>query len=124
MNKPMPQYGLLPRAERDIEAILEWTHEHFGERGRVRYEALLTRAILDIAAEPERSGSHARPEIADAARTYHLRHSRDHVSVAIGSVRHPRHFLLYRISGDGRVEIGRVLHDTVDLMRHLPEEYR
>ena len=48
------------------------------------YEALLTRAILDIAAEPERAGSHARPEIADAARTYHLRHSRDHVSAAIG----------------------------------------
>jgi toxin ParE1/3/4 len=120
----MPQCGLLPRADRDIEAILEWRHEHFGERGRVRYEALLTRAILDIAAEPERPGSQARPEIAAAARTYHLWLSRDHVDPAIGKVRHPRHFLLYRIRDDGRVEIGRVLHDTMDLKRHLPDEYR
>ncbi|HZW31460.1 MAG TPA: type II toxin-antitoxin system RelE/ParE family toxin [Isosphaeraceae bacterium] len=120
----MPQYRLSPRAERDIEAILEWSHEHFGERGRLRYEALVMRAIFDVAADPDRAGSHARPEITAAARTYHLRHSRDHVSAAIGKVRHPRHFLVYRLLDDGRVEIGRVLHDVVDLKRHLPDEYR
>ena len=120
----MPQYRLSPRAERDIEAILEWGHEHFGERGRLRYEALLMRAILDVAADLERVGSHARPEIVAAARTYHLRHSRDHVPAAIGKVRHPRHFLLYRLLDDGRIEVGRVLHDSVDLQRHLPDEDR
>jgi toxin ParE1/3/4 len=120
----MPQHRLAPRAERDIRTILAWSHEYFGERGRVRYEALLMRAILDVAAEPECLGSHARPEIAATARTYHLRLSRDHVDPAIGKVRHPRHFLLYRIRDDGRVEIGRVLHDTMDLKRHLPDEYR
>src|SRR3954454_15552804 len=76
-SNPMPQYRLSPFAEQDIEAILEWTHEHFGGKGRLRYEALLTRAIMDVAADPERAGSHARPEIAAGARTYHLRHSRD-----------------------------------------------
>jgi toxin ParE1/3/4 len=124
MSEPMPQYGLAPRAARDIGAILGWTQEHFGERGRIRYEALLTRAILDVATDPKRAGSHASPEIAAAARTYHLRLSRDHVDPAIGKVRHPRHFLLYRIRSDGRVEIGRVLHDTMELKRHLPDEYR
>ena len=111
------------RAERDIEAILEWSHEHFGERGRLRYEALLARAIIDVVADPS-AASHARPEIAAAARTYHLRHSRDHVNPAIGKVRQPRHFLLYRLCDDGRVEIGRVLHDSLDLKRHLPDDYR
>jgi toxin ParE1/3/4 len=82
------------------------------------------RAIRDVAAAPERAGSHDRPEIATSARTYHLRHSRDHVGAAIGKVHHPRHFLLYRLLNDGRVEIGRLLHDSVDLKRHLPDEYR
>jgi len=35
-----------------------------------------------------------------------------------------RHFLLYRTRPDGRVEIGRVLHDSMDLERHLPDNYR
>jgi toxin ParE1/3/4 len=39
-------------------------------------------------------------------------------------VKHPRHFLLYRIRADGQVEIGRVLHDSMDLEPHLREEYR
>jgi toxin ParE1/3/4 len=120
----MPQYRLAPRAEHDIEAILEWTYEHFGNKVRTRYEALLAKAILDVAEEPERAGSHTRPEIAARVRTYHLRHSRDRVDTVIGKVRDPRHFLLYRSKDDGRVEIGRVLHDSVDLMRHLPDDYR
>ena len=34
------------------------------------------------------------------------------------------HDLLYRTLAGGPVEIGRVLHDGMDLKRHLPEEYR
>ena len=75
----MRQYRVSPQAEQDIEAILAWTHEEFGEKARVRYEALLIRAILDVAESPERAGSHDRPEISVSARTYHLRHSRDRV---------------------------------------------
>lgn len=120
----MPRYRLAPRAVLDIAAILEWTHEHFGERGRIRYEALLTQAIIDVADEPQRVGSQSRPEIAVGARTYHLRQSRDRVDPALGKVKQPRHFLLYRIGGDGCVEIGRVLHDTMDLKRHRPDDYR
>jgi toxin ParE1/3/4 len=120
----MPRYVLSPFAEQDIEAILEWTHQHFGEKGRLRYEALLTQAIRDVAADPRRAGSHARPEIAAKGWTYHLRYSRDRVKKSAGRVHRPRHFLLYRTSDDGQVEIGRVLHEGMDLERHLPDEYR
>jgi len=89
-----------------MEAILTWTHEKFGEKARLRYEALLARAIMDVAEAPERAGSHARPEIAPEARTYHLRHSGNRVRKSIGRVQRPRHFLLFRISGNGTVEIG------------------
>ncbi len=119
----MPRLVVSPTAQRDIESILVWTHEHFGLQGRLRYEALLVRAILDVAADPGRTGSHTRPEIAPAARTYHLWHSRDRVESTSDRVRRPRHFLLYRTRDDGQVEIGRVLHDGMDLAQHLPNNY-
>jgi toxin ParE1/3/4 len=120
----MPRYILAPAAERDIEQILAWSHENFGERARLRYEALLVRAIEDIVDDADRAGSHARPEIAAEARKYHLHNSRDRVPRIPGRVSRPRHFLLYRTVLNGQVEIGRVLHDSVDLERHLPDEYR
>ncbi len=120
----MRPYRVSPRAERDIEAILARTHEELGEKARVRYEALLIRAMLDVAESPERAGSQDRREIAASARTYHIRRSRDRVKKSIGKVKRPRHFLLYRTLASGPVEIGRVLHDGMDLKRHLPEEYR
>jgi toxin ParE1/3/4 len=118
----MRLYRVSPQAERDIEAILAWTHEEFGAKARVRYEALLIRAMLDVAESPERAGSQDRPEIAASARTYHIRHSRDRVKKSIGKVKQPRHFLLYRALAGGPVEIGRVLHDRMDLKRHRPED--
>ena len=120
----MPRFILAPAAERDIEQILAWSHEQFGELARLRYEELLVCAIQDVVADPERAGSHHRPEITSAARTYHLRNSREHVSRAEGRVLRPRHFLLYRTLPDGQVEIGRVLHESMDLERHLSQEYR
>ena len=116
----MSRCVISPAAERDIEAILAWTHEQLGASARLRYEALLVRAILDVADNAERAGSQGRPEIVATARTYHLYHSRNRVEAAAGRVRHPRHLLLYRTCDDGRVEIGRVLHDSMDLSRHPP----
>lgn len=119
----MPRYRLSPSAERDLEEILRWTHRQFGETARLRYEALLVQAILDIAANSERAGCLARPELSADAFTYHLAYSRDRVVKSTGRVNRPRHFLLCRISPDGCLEIGRVLHDSMDLPRHLPPDY-
>ncbi len=118
----MPRYRLSPQAERDLETILAWTHEEFGEKARRRYEALLIQAIRDVAETPDRPGSRDRAEIAPEARTYHLRHSQNRVKTSAGRVRQPRHFLLYRQTRDGTIEIARVLHDSMDLRRHLPED--
>lgn len=115
----MSRFFLAPAAEQDILSILAWTHQHFGEAARLRYEALLTQAIIDIANDPYCSGSIARPEMARAARTYHLHHSRNRLSTSIGRVKRPRHFFVYRLRESGEVEIGRVLHDSVDLDRHV-----
>jgi len=34
---------------------------------------------------------------------------------AVGTVLKPRHFLLFRVSSNREIEIGRVLHDSMDL---------
>lgn len=119
----MARHFISSAAERDIESILAWTHEHFGLDARLRYEALLVRAILDIVEDSQRAGSQSRPEIAAAARTYHLWYSRTRVEPHVDRVHRPRHFLLYRTCDDGRVEIARVLHERMDLPQHLPEDF-
>lgn len=100
----MANYRLSPQAEQDIEVTLEWTHEEFGEKIRRRYEALLTRPIMDVAEDADFAGSRARPEIGVTARTYHLRHSRDRVRKSIGKIHRPRHILVFRIRDEHPVD--------------------
>jgi toxin ParE1/3/4 len=120
----MPRYLIAPAAVHDIESILIWTGEQFGERARIRYEALLVRAIIDVADAPDRIGSSSRPEIAPFVWSYHLYYSRRRVTDKVGRVKQPRHFLMYRARTDGTIEILRVLHDRMDLARHLPDGWR
>ena len=115
---------IAPIAKQDIESVLSWTQEEWDEQAGLRYEALLVQAIIDAATNPDLPGGSRRPEIAASARTYHLTHSRNHVATEVGRVKRPRHFLLYRTRPDGSVEIGRVLHESMDITKHLPDEFR
>jgi toxin ParE1/3/4 len=118
----MTRYRLSAAATEDIVQILAYTEENFGEIARVRYERLLIVALRDIAADPGRIGSIARAELGANIHSYHLRHSRDRARTEHGIVQRPRHFMLYRISSD-IIGIGRVLHDAMELERHLPAGY-
>jgi toxin ParE1/3/4 len=61
----------------------------------------------------------------EGARTYHIRFSRDRAKTALGVVRNPRHFIIYRRREDrNAIDIGRILHDGRDLQRHLLGDYR
>ncbi|WP_290648935.1 type II toxin-antitoxin system RelE/ParE family toxin [Aquisalimonas sp.] len=118
----MARYRLSATARADIIAILAWTHEHFGVTARVRYETLLVTALRDIAHQPTRPGSLERPELGEHVRSWHLGLSRDRARTDAGIVRRPRHFLIYRLDAE-LVVVGRVLHDAMELTRHLePEE--
>ena len=110
-------------ARRDIVDILRWSGEQFGAAAALRYDALIRQALCDLRTDPNRPGSRERPDLmASGARTYHLFFSRDHVSG--DRVKQPRHFLLYRVRPDGVIEVARILHDSRDLERHLPEDYK
>ena len=120
----MDQFRLSSEAENDIEPILVWTNGQFGETVRLRYEELLVQALLVVAADPRHVGSLERSELVKGAFTYHLRHSRDHVNRSKGRIQKLRHFLLYRVAKDGCLEISRVLHDSMEIARHLPPDYQ
>ena len=97
-------------AELDFANILKWTTENFGARQSRIYRDTLVRAIAELANGPDVAGSKARDEIVPGLRTLHVaRHGR-----------RGRHFLLYRIVEGRIIEIGRILHDQMDLPRHLP----
>lgn len=106
------QLRLSHQAQRDIEEVLAWTLREFGSRQYVVYQQLIHQALREVARHPE--SARLRPEIHPSARTYPL---------ARGGAK-ARHFLLLRLADDQVVEVGRLLHDSMDLPAHLPPGYQ
>jgi toxin ParE1/3/4 len=97
-------------AERDFLRILQYTAEAFGPRQTAIYKATLKDALAELTQGPNVAGSMARDEILPGLRTLHLARRG----------RRGRHFIMYR-SVEGRVvEVLRILHDAMDLARHIP----
>jgi toxin ParE1/3/4 len=97
-------------AELDFANILKWTTENFGARQSRTYRDTLVRAIGELANDPNLTGSKARDDILPGLRTLHVaRHGQ-----------RGRHFILYRIVEGRIIEVGRILHDQMDLSRHAP----
>lgn len=117
----MHRYRLSVAAQDDLLNILAWSHEQFGEAARLRYESLIVAALRDVASQPDRPGSLARPELGAGVRSWHLRLSRHHVEPGVEVVRRPRHFLVYRPE-PAQLVFGRVLHDAMELARHLDHD--
>jgi toxin ParE1/3/4 len=97
-------------AELDFANIVKWTTENFGARQSRVYQKTLVQAIGELAEGPNVAGSKARDEIMPGLRTVHVaRHGR-----------RGRHFLIYRVAAKTTIEIVRILHDRMELQRHLP----
>ncbi|WP_454627259.1 type II toxin-antitoxin system RelE/ParE family toxin [Bradyrhizobium cenepequi] len=102
-------------AELDFANILKWTTENFGARRSRIYRDRLVQAVGELAdgpnvAGPNVAGSKARDEIMPGLRTLHVAR-RGHR----GS-----HLLMYRVAPKSTIEIVRILHDRMDLQRHVP----
>jgi len=117
----MALYRLTEAAEADIVDVLAWSETQFGSAARIRYERLIVTALIDVATDPARPGSLARPELGPGVRSWHLRGSRERARGADGAVQRPRHFLIYRPDDAALIIIGRVLHDAMEVERYLRE---
>lgn len=84
--------------------------ENFGQRQSRAYRDVLIHAIGDLGDGPDIAGSKARDEIMSGLRTLHAARQGQRGS----------HFLIYRVMPEMTIEIARILHDRMDLPRHLP----
>jgi toxin ParE1/3/4 len=103
----VPNLVILPFAEAQMADALEYTLVTFGEAKYREYLDLIEVALRALAADP--SSGRKRADFHADAWTYH-----------IGLPgRRARHMFLYRVRAD--VEVGRFLHDAMDLRRHWPK---
>ncbi|MDB5575875.1 MAG: plasmid stabilization system [Bradyrhizobium sp.] len=106
------QVRLTSAAERDFQSILTWTTEQYGEAQARDYAATLTAAILTLADGPDVLTSNPRDEIAPGLRVLH----------AARFGRRARHILLYRANSGAVIDVLRILHDAMDIERHVSRD--
>lgn len=101
---------LTAAAASDFEHIIEWTVENFSEPQALAYAETLSLAIEALTEGPSVAGARQRDEILRGLYSLHV--------TRLG--RKGRHFVMFRISADGNaIEVLRLLHDSMDLPRHL-----
>lgn len=104
---------LVAAAEADFKQILRWTVEHFGPVQAQRYSAVLSSALTDLGAGPEIVGVCQREEIGAGICTLHVARKGNK----------GRHFIVFRVQAANEmsyIDVLRILHDNMDLERHLP----
>jgi toxin ParE1/3/4 len=109
-SAPNWRIRLSAAAERDFASILEWTNERFGARQARAYRDALEDGIGALGDGPDVPGAKRRDDIAAGIWSLHV--ARHH--------RRGRHFLLCRVTDQRAIEIVRILHDSMDIARHLP----
>jgi len=88
------------QAERDIESILQYTYETYGDGQRHSYAAALDYALATITDNP--GLGHRRPDLSNRHRAFHVK----------------QHAVVYTVSGQ-RINVARILHGRMDFSRHV-----
>ena len=106
---------LTAAAETDFKHIGRWSARQFGDAQAATYRQTLGLALEALMnGGPDIAGVQRRDEIVKGLRSLHV--ARDG--------RHGRHFVIFRVrrggeSTGGVIEVLRLLHDAMDLSRHL-----
>lgn len=100
---------LASRAEQDFFEIVQWSAANFGHQQAAAYAETLSLAIAALAEGPEVLGAKRRDEIGSGILILHVARE----------VRKGRHFVIYRVGGPGTIDVLRLLHDSMDLARHV-----
>lgn len=91
---------LSPRAQADLDAIWNYTIEHWGADQAERYVREIWQAIAVVAADPRRAQS------CDDIRAGYRKY-------AVGS-----HVIFFRMP-DNTIDVVRILHARMDFVRHI-----
>jgi len=99
-------------AASDYSAIARWTFEQFGPEQARAYIELLDSALIELHAGPSTPGARPRMDLPEGFFALHASRGR----------RKARHFIVFRYNRDAAeeyMEIVRILHDSMDLQRHM-----
>ena len=108
---PMWAVRLAEKAEHDLLDALVWTTDQFGALQADDYLETLTLALEALTDGPNIVGSKVRDDIGLGIRTLHV--------ARLG--RKGRHFVVFRIADAQTIDVIRLLHDSMDLAKHLPD---
>ena len=97
------------RAELDYVDALDWTAKSFGKSQAATYAETISQALQALKDGPEIPGSKRRDEIHPGIWALHIARSG----------RKGRHFIVFRVSEERAIDVLRLLHDSMDLTRHL-----
>ncbi len=97
----------------DFSEIVTWTAENFGKIQADTYAETLTLAIEALHDGPELRGTKARDDVGPGIRTLHVARQG----------RSGRHFVVFREAQNQYLDVLRLLHDSMDLARHMPATY-
>jgi toxin ParE1/3/4 len=112
--KPKWRVRISDEALLDFANILRWTTKKFGAGQARLYRNTLVATVGELGKGPDLPGVKLRDDILPGLRILHVaRHGR-----------RGRHFVIYRVAGDRIIEIARILHDQMDLQRHVPARRR
>lgn len=98
------------RAEADYLEVLAWTTKTFGKGQADSYAETITLALEALRDGPEIPGAMARDEIQPGIKTLHVARQG----------RKGRHLVVFRVSAGQTIDVLRLLHDSMELARHLP----
>jgi|SRR5580704_11945175 toxin ParE1/3/4 len=105
----MARFRIHPLVEDDVADVLAYTLERFGLGQVHRYEQIIEEALTRLIEHPE------------SGRALKIRAGFFLYSIERRG-RRASHQFLYRVLEDGRVEVLRLLHDSMDVARHIPRD--
>jgi toxin ParE1/3/4 len=103
---------LADQAEQDLLEISKWTAKNFGIQQAEYYAETMTLAIEALHDGPEILGAKVRDDIAKGIHTLHVARQG----------RKGRHFVTFSVLEGHIINVLRLLHDSMDLSKHLPED--
>jgi len=106
---------LAAAAEADFGQILAWAREQFGEAQAFAYADTIALALEALLESPETIGVKPRGDIMKGLSCLHVARQG----------RKGRHFIMFRVARGAQtdvIEVLRILHDSMDLPRHLSGE--
>src|SRR5690349_18470158 len=99
-----------------MQDIGDWTTEHFGGAQAKLYTQTILEALKALRAGPQILGAKPRYDLAPGLVSLHVARNQ----------RKGRHVVIFRVIEDGIIEVVRILHDSMDIPRHVarPAESR